>query len=201
MIDRVAAMLNYFLSHLAGPHAKKFKVQAQEKYGFRPSDLLRLLVQIYLFLNSSKDDKEFIKAVERDSRSFSIKTFQTANRIITQHKLVRSDIIVKFGGLIKELQNCTVERESEEVLLDDVPNEFLDPLMAHVMTDPVKLPSGNIIDRSVIERHLLTSATDPFNRQKLTPEMLVGDTELKIRIQNWIAEAKRKKKRRKTTTK
>ena len=46
--------------------------------------------------------------------------------------------------------------------------------MATLMTDPVKLPSGVIMDRSVIGRHLLNSQTDPFNRQPLTEEELVS---------------------------
>lgn len=40
------------------------------------------------------------------------------------------------------------------------------------MTDPVRLPSGTVMDRSVILRHLLNSPTDPFNRQTLTESML-----------------------------
>lgn len=34
------------------------------------------------------------------------------------------------------------------------------------------LPSGVIMDRSIIARHLLNSQTDPFNRQPLTEEEL-----------------------------
>jgi ubiquitin conjugation factor E4 B len=48
-----------------------------------------------------------------------------------------------------------------------------DPLMCTVMTDPVILPSGVIMDRSVITKHLLNSSTDPFNRLPLTAEQLV----------------------------
>ena len=44
--------------------------------------------------------------------------------------------------------------------------------MDTVMLDPVELPSGTIMDRSVITRHLLNSKTDPFSRQKLTEDML-----------------------------
>ena len=49
---------------------------------------------------------------------------------------------------------------------------YPDPLMDTVMLDPVELPSGTIMDRSVITRHLLNSKTDPFSRQKLTEDML-----------------------------
>lgn len=44
--------------------------------------------------------------------------------------------------------------------------------MDTLMTDPVRLPSGTIMDRSIILRHLLNSPTDPFNRQMLTESML-----------------------------
>ena len=47
-----------------------------------------------------------------------------------------------------------------------------DPLMATLMVDPVLLPSGNIMDRAVIERHLLNSQTDPFSRAPLSSDML-----------------------------
>lgn len=40
------------------------------------------------------------------------------------------------------------------------------------MTDPVILPSGVIMDRAVIAKHLLNSSTDPFNRLPLTAEQL-----------------------------
>lgn len=42
------------------------------------------------------------------------------------------------------------------------------------MEDPVILPSGNVVDRSIISRHLLNSQTDPFNRQPLTEDQLVS---------------------------
>lgn len=40
------------------------------------------------------------------------------------------------------------------------------------MSDPVQLPSGIIMDRAIIIRHLLNSQTDPFNRQPMTEEEL-----------------------------
>ena len=49
-----------------------------------------------------------------------------------------------------------------------------DPLMDTLMDDPVLLPpSGNIMERAIILRHLLNSQTDPFNRQALTEADLV----------------------------
>ena len=46
--------------------------------------------------------------------------------------------------------------------------------MDTLMEDPVLLPpSGNIMERAIILRHLLNSQTDPFNRQQLTEADLV----------------------------
>lgn len=44
--------------------------------------------------------------------------------------------------------------------------------MDTLMTDPVMLPSGHIMDRSIIARHLLNSQNDPFSRLPLTEEEL-----------------------------
>ncbi|CAG7816871.1 unnamed protein product [Allacma fusca] len=66
-----------------------------------------------------------------------------------------------------------------------VARDSWDPLMDTLMDDPVVLPSGKVMDRSVIMRHLLNSNTDPFNRQPLSEDMLTEATELKQRIQDW----------------
>lgn len=56
----------------------------------------------------------------------------------------------------------------------DAPDDFKDPLMDTLMSDPVQLPSGVVMDRATITRHLLNSQTDPFNRQPMTEEELIS---------------------------
>lgn len=71
---------------------------------------------------------------------------------------------------------------------DEPPDAFLDPIMQTIMEDPVLLPnSGITVDRSTIERHLLSSQTDPFSRAPLSVEELKSDEPLKIRIDAWLA--------------
>lgn len=60
------------------------------------------------------------------------------------------------------------------------------------MIDPVILPSGNVMDRSIITRHLLNSSTDPFNRQQLTEDMLRPNNELRDRILAWKRDKREK---------
>ena len=53
--------------------------------------------------------------------------------------------------------------QAEEAAEVDVPEEYLDPIMADVMMDPVELPSGHVMDRKNIERIILTDDADPFS--------------------------------------
>ncbi|KAI7841821.1 hypothetical protein COHA_004350 [Chlorella ohadii] len=72
--------------------------------------------------------------------------------------------------------------------LADAPDEFLDPILMTLMQDPVTLPDSRVtIDRPTIERHLLSSQTDPFSRAPLTKDQLVPDAELRARIEAWLA--------------
>ena len=66
------------------------------------------------------------------------------------------------------------------------------------MTDPVLLPvSKVIVDRKTIEQHLLSDQNDPFNRTKLTKEMLVPCKDLKKKIDDYVKKKKNEKKKKK----
>ena len=66
----------------------------------------------------------------------------------------------------------------------EIPENYLDPMMCEIMTDPVKLPkSDNIIDRLTIRKHLLSDKTDPFNRAPLKEEDLIEMPDLKKEIE------------------
>lgn len=50
------------------------------------------------------------------------------------------------------------------------------------------LPGSQMtVERSTIERHLLSAKTDPFNRSPLTVDMLQPNAELKAQIEAWKA--------------
>lgn len=82
--------------------------------------------------------------------------------------------IEQFRNLQERVEHLVIEKQKAEIDYGEIPDEFRDPLMDTLMTDPVQLPSGNIMDRKVILRHLLNSQTDPFNRQPLTDSELVA---------------------------
>ena len=74
---------------------------------------------------------------------------------------------------------------------DDIPDDYLDPIMGTLMKDPVRLPtSGTVVDRDTIERHLINDPKDPFNRKDLKVDMLEPVPELKQEIEGWIKKMK-----------
>lgn len=52
----------------------------------------------------------------------------------------------------------------------------------------MRLPSGKVVDRPSILRHLLTDPKDPFSRQPLSEDQLQTDEALVQRISDWRRE-------------
>lgn len=84
-------------------------------------------------------------------------------------------------------------------LIDEAPQEYIDPISGDIMKDPVMLPeTRQIVDRITIERSLLDKPIDPFNRQPLRKEDLIPridvysffsyeiEPELKEEIHKWL---------------
>uniref|UniRef100_A0A8C2E3K4 Ubiquitin conjugation factor E4 B n=1 Tax=Cyprinus carpio TaxID=7962 RepID=A0A8C2E3K4_CYPCA len=179
---RLAAMLNYNLQQLCGPKCRDLKVENPEKYGFEPKKLLDQLTDIYLQLDCAR----FAKAIADDQRSYSRELFEEVISKMRKAGIKSTIAIEKFKLLLEKVEEIVARNSQSEMDYSDAPDEFKDPLMDTLMTDPVQLPSGNIMDRAIILRHLLNSPTDPFNRQPLTESMLEPVPELKERIQAWM---------------
>eukprot|EP00930_Biecheleria_cincta_P060090 TRINITY_DN4577_c0_g1_i1.p1 TRINITY_DN4577_c0_g1~~TRINITY_DN4577_c0_g1_i1.p1 ORF type:complete len:1292 (-),score=258.80 TRINITY_DN4577_c0_g1_i1:678-4553(-) len=100
------------------------------------------------------------------------------------------------GRLLVPLhQKLMIERSKKDrsaglKIGDKEPPEFLDALMGHLMTDPVRLPgSGRVCDRKIIEAQLRTQRPkDPFDGSPLEVSMLEPQDELKARIAAWRSE-------------
>ncbi|XP_024033127.1 probable ubiquitin conjugation factor E4 [Morus notabilis] len=186
MVERVASMLNYFLLQLVGPQRKSLSLKDPEKYEFRPKQLLRQIVQIYVHLARGDTENIFPAAISKDGRSYNDQLFTAAADVLRR---IGEDgrIIQEFAELGAKAKVAASEAMGTEAVLGEIPDEFLDPIQYTLMKDPVILPSSRItIDRPVIQRHLLSDSTDPFNRSHLTGDMLIPNTELKARIEEFI---------------
>ncbi|XP_063626129.1 ubiquitin conjugation factor E4 B [Cydia splendana] len=186
LAERLASMLNFNLQQLCGPKCKNLKVRRPEKYGWEPRRLLSQLVDIYLHL----DSPPFLAALAADERSFRKELFEEAAVRLGKYNIKTRSEIERFLALADNAYQIVVSNQQKSDEFADAPEEFRDPLMDTLMTDPVLLPSGKVMDRSVILRHLLNSSTDPFNRQPLTEDQLRPAADLKERIIQWQREKK-----------
>ncbi|KAG7383648.1 Ubiquitin conjugation factor E4 B [Phytophthora boehmeriae] len=101
--------------------------------------------------------------------------------------------VQQFVRVMQEADEMIHVQEAMEACLGDIPDQYLDPLLSTLMTDPVRLPSGNIVDRAVIARHLLASSQqggstgrDPFTREPLTMAMVEPCDALRVEIQLYL---------------
>ncbi|XP_027152767.1 probable ubiquitin conjugation factor E4 [Coffea eugenioides] len=193
MVERVASMLNYFLLQLVGPQRKSLTLKDPEKYEFRPKQLLKQIVNIYVNLARGDKQKIFPAAITQDGRSYNEQLFSAAADVLRR---IGEDArtIQEFIDLGAKAKAAAAEAMDAEAALGEIPDDFLDPIQYTLMRDPVILPSSKItVDRPVIQRHLLSDNTDPFNRSHLTADMLIPDTELKARIEEFVLSNKLKK--------
>ncbi|GHJ85049.1 hypothetical protein NliqN6_1451 [Naganishia liquefaciens] len=184
IVDRLAATLDENVVTLVGPKMQDLKVAEPEKFAFKPKDLLADITQIYINLGQSP---EFIRAVANDGRSYSKATFEKLARILKNRGILidrEIESLLTFIAKVEEAK-ATIEIEDER----EIPDEFVDPLMATLMKDPVILPVSRVtIDRSTIRAVLLQKPFDPFSNQPLKLEDCIPDIELKQKIDAWIAE-------------
>lgn len=182
LVDRLSSMLNFNMKQLLGQKCNNLKVRNPAKYGWDPRRLLGQLVDIYLHLSCD----EFAAALAADERSFDKNFFNDAADRIERLRIRSAVEVEKFRSLFHKAHEIYISNQKCEDEFADAPDEFRDPLMDILMTDPVLLPSGVVMDRSIIMRHLLNSNTDPFNRQHLTEDMLIPGTFLHFNLKNYF---------------
>ncbi|CAD6888083.1 unnamed protein product [Tilletia controversa] len=186
IVDRLAAMLNYNLDLLVGPRCQELKVKDPKKVGFDIKQLLRQILSIYLNLAAKA---EFVQAIARDGRSYRKEIFFKAAGIASRHMLKSPAEIEVLEGLVGHVEQVKQMEADDDEDLGEIPDEYLDPLMATLMKDPVMLPKSKVIvDRSTIKSHLLSDSTDPFNRAPLKIEEVIPADDLRAQIEAFTAE-------------
>ncbi|GIL50136.1 hypothetical protein Vafri_6264 [Volvox africanus] len=197
MVERLRDSLNYFLKYLVGPERRQLRVRNPEKYNFNARELLRGLATVYLHVDSidraiaanagsGAAAPVFAAAVGGDKRSFKPEYFLEALAVLDAAGLLTVGQREQLESLSQRaLAASSVAEAEDEVMGEDVPEEFLCAIMSTIMKDPVMLPSGVVVDRPSILRHLLSDNTDPFSRLPLTEAQLVSEEGLAARIAEW----------------
>ncbi|XXG97398.1 hypothetical protein Hte_003699 [Hypoxylon texense] len=185
IVTRLAGMLNYNLESLVGPKRSNLKVEDAKKYHFDPKTLLSDFIDIYLNLGS-KD--AFIDAVAADGRSYKLENFETASKLLHKSLQKPPELVAAWNALTEKFTEAKKRLDQAELDLGEIPDEFEDPLMGDLMTDPVILPSKNIVDRSTIVQQLLSNPLDPFTRKPMTINDVTPADDLRMRIEQWKSE-------------
>uniref|UniRef100_A0A0K0DQ27 U-box domain-containing protein n=1 Tax=Angiostrongylus cantonensis TaxID=6313 RepID=A0A0K0DQ27_ANGCA len=185
--DRLASMLNHNIAQLCGRKCMELKVRdAAERFQWEPRKLVGQVVDVYLNLAAFSDS--FAEFIANDERSYRPEMMNDVIRRLVSNNIVPGSQIERFRALAEKVETLYNNKAAQEMELEDAPEEFkdrhlfLDPVMDTLMEDPVKLPSGHIMDRKHIMRHLLSSQTNPFNRAALSEEELEPGIEMMLRI-------------------
>ncbi|KAK5138273.1 hypothetical protein LTR08_003334 [Meristemomyces frigidus] len=183
IVQRLADMLDYNLDIMVGAKRTGLRVANAAEYKFDPRALLTDIVKVFINLAGKA---RFVQAIAKDGRSYKPANFAGAARLMQSKVYMSPAEILLWTDLGLRVAEVKAAEEEEEADLGEVPDEFLDPLLADLMTDPVLLPtSRQVVDRSTIRSHLLSDPCDPFNRAPLRIEEVVEDAGLRGRIEAW----------------
>ncbi|KAL4426229.1 hypothetical protein ABPG77_009844 [Micractinium sp. CCAP 211/92] len=193
--NRTAKINDFFLKYLTVPEERrKLRLKEPEKFGWHPKELITQLAQIHLYLYRARQ-QEWVQAVAADTDYYgrAPQLFAELTSVLRALGLLPADDVAALERMTADVEAYKSSVQEEEEAFEDVPEEFEDPLLGGVMRDPVRLPSGNVVERSSIAQQLLTDPRDPYSRQRCTEEDLVPLPELKARIEAWVAEQRSKR--------
>jgi hypothetical protein len=178
------AFLDPNLERLVGAKCMELKAKSGskdfEEYNFDPKKLLMQICVIYITLAREAPEKTR-RLVSEDGRYYKPETFKKALRILTRERMINEEQQKQFQQFTSELAERQMQAQQAEDV--DIPEEYLDPVMADLMTDPVMLPnSQKIMDRNTIVRIIMSDDHDPFTRTPLKQEELIPQPELKAEI-------------------
>lgn len=193
LCPRLVSMLLHVLTKLVGSKGLELKVDNPEQYDFRPKEMLRDLCAIFALFASTNQFAVECARQSDESPKLLAKAVQTCRKLV----LLTGESMQALASLPDAVQAATANVALEEALTQDAPDEFLDPLLSTYMKDPVRLPSNHVVDRSTITQHLLNDPMDPFSREPMTVDDVVPETELKQRMDAWLAEQKKAQEEKK----
>lgn len=192
MVERIATIITYYIDKLIGSTVQDLKVKNKDKYSFQPRILLSEIIQIFIHLSVSD---EFLHKIAADERSYSNEIWMKAARTLRKRAILPESTIQQFEALSVRVAEINESISNLDDILGDIPDEYSDALIGTIMTHPVLLPSSKtIVDKSTIQRHLMNTPSDPFNRAPLTIDQCTPQPELESKIKQWVEQRKKEYK-------
>ena len=171
ILKRLTGTLYGLLRKLCGPQGVNLKIENSERFHFRPEVMLQDVLTVFAHMAPVREEEEgeevksFALGIARNGlheKSVFTKAIRHCNRL----QLLDASKVTVLEGLMAEVDALAEKELAMEEEMGEIPDDFLDPLLMVLMTDPVILPtSGTTMNRDSIEQHLLNSSFDPFNRK------------------------------------
>lgn len=157
ILPRFTSCLLSVLSRLVGSKSLELKVENMEKYQFQPRVMLSEVLSAMCHFHQ---EEKFCVSVAQDSFYADGLPLQRALSTVTKHNLLSAEQRSQMEELVSRVNTLRSKVVDLDALTAMAPNDFLDPILDKLMTDPVFLPSsGVIVDRSTITQHLLNNET------------------------------------------
>jgi hypothetical protein len=99
---------------------------------------------------------------------------------------IDGEVMRKFGKFVRFVEEREAAVAALRIDLTDTPQEFLDALTYELMRDPVRLPSGNVLDRGTVTKIIMSRPVDPFTLNELRIEDCLPDEELGRQIAEYV---------------
>ncbi|ELA47051.2 hypothetical protein VCUG_01496 [Vavraia culicis subsp. floridensis] len=187
VLKKFVTILNCNLKMIVGPKCNDLHIKNPDDYNFKPKELLRKIVIVYLKMA----DDVYLDAIVQDHSYFNLSLFKRAYFICETKFILDQNDLLLFKRLVSRLETI-----QSEIVEDDeiVPDEFIDPITCDPITDPVILLTSNVtVDRSTFDAIMLGDQVDPFNREALDETKIKDNEEMKKKLEEYWENKKNKK--------
>lgn len=127
IVDQVAVMFNYFLVLLT---KEDFGEEDERKIKIDPEVLLLSICESYISLGAHQ---AFLESMAKDERSFKPQLFTSAIQMLQKKRLLGEEKAVQLERVVMKAAELKKKFSDEEMNFDDIPEEFLDPIMGTLM--------------------------------------------------------------------
>lgn len=183
ILPRFTSMLLNVVNKLTGKKSLELKVDNMEEYNFSPKDMLREICETILHVCTFD---AFCEAVVKDGFFNAGVPLDNAIKIVSKHSLITPQQQQVLREFRERCSSAEAGAQALDEIVDHAPENYVDPLLLVLMTDPVLLKtSGNIVDRSTIVQQMLNDPLDPFNRAPITNADIEPQPNLKAEIEAW----------------
>ena len=145
-----SCVLNVILN-LTGKQSLQFKLDDSSALGFEPK---QFLVEVCHIIAHVAEFEVFRDSTIGNGYFQKGDPLQAAAKVVRQFNLASDADKATLDDFVKRVRAKADSAESKhfEELLSKAPEQYLDPITNELMTDPVRLPTGNnVVDRSTIE--------------------------------------------------